>query len=80
MDILGKNIDPEVLQKIADVLKTPEGNKLKSQMQNVDKESLMKLLTQMNMSQQDIVEASNKIKELSQAELMNKIFEKLRRS
>lgn len=80
MDILGKNIDPEVLQKIADVLKTPEGNKLKSQMQNVDKESLMNLLTQMNMSQQDIVEASNKIKELSQAELMNKIFEKLRRS
>lgn len=80
MDILGKNIDPEVLQKIADVLKTPEGNKLKSQMQNVDKESLMNLLTQMNMSQQDIVEAGNKIKELSQAELMNKIFEKLRRS
>ena len=76
MNFFGKNIDPVVLQKISKMIDSGKGMELKKQLQNVDKEALINMFSKLNISQKDISDVSERIKNLSQDELLNEISKK----
>ncbi|MBQ2897404.1 MAG: hypothetical protein IJE46_03655 [Clostridia bacterium] len=77
--MFGNNIDPLALEKISRLINSPGGNELKKQLKNIDRDSLMKMFGQLNVSKKDIENFSDKIKETSQEDLLNEILKKVRK-
>lgn len=79
MNLFENGIDRLALEKISQMLNSPKGNELKKQLENIDKDSLVKMFNNLNISQNDVENFSEKIRNTSQEELLNEISRKLRR-
>jgi len=80
LNIFGKDVDTATLEKISQLINSSQGQNLKKQLQNIDKETLINMFTKMNITQKDVTEASEKIKKLSQDELIREILKKAGRN
>ncbi len=73
MNFFGKNIDKKTIDTIAQILNTPEGQKLKQELSQVDKNAVLETFKRANLSQSEIDTVTSQISRASKEEILQKM-------
>ncbi len=73
MNFLGKNIDKATVDKIAQLLNTPEGEKIKRELSGLDKNEVLKSIENIDVSKLDFDEFVKQVQKLDKTEIINSL-------
>lgn len=73
LDYIKKNVDAKTVAKINDMLKTPEGQRLLSQIQGMDKQQLMAALKGKDLSKIDFGALNKSLQNADLKEVLRKL-------
>ena len=71
MNFFGRNIDKATVDKITQMLNTPEGEVLKSKLSGLDKNEVLKAIENIDVSKLDFDEFVKTVQSLDKTELLN---------
>ena len=73
MNFFGRNIDKATVDKIAQMLNTPDGEMLKNKLSGLDKNEVLKAIENIDVSKLDFDDFVKSIQKLDKAELLNNL-------
>ena len=75
MDFFGKKLDENTVNKLKEIINSPQGQKLKEELRNTDVKDLAEKLKGMDLSGVDMKDISEKIDSQDKNELIRKLKE-----
>lgn len=73
LNFIKQNVDKQTVDKINEMLKTPDGQRLLLQIQQMDKEQLIKVLQGKDLSRIDFKELNKALSQANPSQILNKL-------